>query len=106
MCGSRPEPEVVTKSIGTGLPGFSACNFSTSAFTRSISFWFIGPRFDPDDELASYAAADGLPRKYPGDENGWPSKRDPMIVPSALLINCPFAWSGKITCARPVTTSG
>jgi len=39
--------------LGTGLPGFSAWAVATSAFTRSISVWFVGPRFDPEELLAS-----------------------------------------------------
>ena len=54
MCGSSPEPLVVTKSAGIGEPGFSALNFSTSAEIRSISLGFVGPRFDPPNEAASY----------------------------------------------------
>src|ERR1035437_10292889 len=35
---SRPEAEAVTRSMGTGVPGFSACAVVTSPFTRSTSF--------------------------------------------------------------------
>ena len=38
MSGSSPEAEVVTISIGTGLPGFSACAVAASVLTRSMSF--------------------------------------------------------------------
>ena len=57
MCGSSPEAEAVTRSIGTGAPGFSARRRSTSAFTRSTSFLLVGPRFAPDEAPASYPAA-------------------------------------------------
>ena len=53
MSGSRPEAEVVTRSTGTGLPGFSACKVATSCFTRSMSFWLVGPRFEPPELAAS-----------------------------------------------------
>ena len=41
--------------------GLSARSLDTSAATRSISFLFVGPRFDPDEAPASYPApaADG-----------------------------------------------
>ncbi len=34
MSGSRPEPEVVTMSMGTGLPGFCAASLSMSPWMR------------------------------------------------------------------------
>jgi hypothetical protein len=51
-CGSRPEPEVVTRSIGIGASGFSARNASASASMRSISAGLVGPRFEPEDAAA------------------------------------------------------
>src|SRR6266436_6514057 len=54
ISGSRPEPEVVTKSMGIGALGFSACNFCTSPFTRSSNALLVGPRFEPLLEVASY----------------------------------------------------
>ena len=52
MSGSRPLPEVVTRSIGTAPEGFSAFSLSTSPLTRSISALLVGPRFEPP-ELAA-----------------------------------------------------
>ncbi len=39
--------------MGPVYAGFSARNFCTSAFTRSASFWLVGPRFDPLDAAPS-----------------------------------------------------
>ena len=78
MCGSRPLPEVVTRSIGTGADGFSSLSFSTSPLTRSISALLVGPRFEPpssrhcrarrrswSESFGSGAiVADGRPWKY------------------------------------------
>src|ERR1700675_494039 len=105
MCGSRPDPDAVTRSAGTGAPGFSACSAFTLAATRSSSALFVGPKFDPPEAIGSYPAgpaADGRERKYPGDVNGCPIKLEPTILPFAW-INSPFACRGKITCASPVT---
>ena len=51
MSGSSPEALVVTASAGTGLAGLPP-SAATDALTRSISFWEVGPRFEPD-ELAA-----------------------------------------------------
>ncbi len=53
--GSRPLADVVTRSSGTGsgASGFSLRRRSTSAVTRSRSFFDVGPRFEPDDAVAS-----------------------------------------------------
>ena len=64
MCGSRPLPEAVTRSTGTGavLPGSAARSASTRSCTASISAGFVGPRFEPDEAPALYgtgAVADG-----------------------------------------------
>ena len=61
ISGSNPDPEVVTMSAGTGVPGFSCCSFATSCFTRSTSCLFVGPKFDPPDDVGSYPfpAAEG-----------------------------------------------
>jgi hypothetical protein len=55
MCGSRPLPDAVIASGGIGpvCRRFSRGTARTAAFTRSISFWLVGPRFDPDDAAAS-----------------------------------------------------
>ena len=54
MSGSRPLPEVVTRSIGTVAAGFSFFSLSTSALTRSISALLVGPRFEPPEPAALY----------------------------------------------------
>ena len=94
MCGSRPDADEVTKSIGTGVPGFSFCADSAAALTASTSFLLVGPRFVPPELVASYPvpAADGRERKYPGDENACPMMRDPMTFPFCS-ISWPFALS-------------
>jgi hypothetical protein len=48
-----PEPLVVTRSAGIATPGFSIAKAATSDFTLSISFWLVGPRFEPPEETAS-----------------------------------------------------
>src|SRR5581483_10528760 len=53
MCGSRPDADEVTRSIGTCAVGFSARAASAAAFTASISFLFVGPRFVPPEFAAS-----------------------------------------------------
>ena len=65
MSGSSPDADEVTRSIGTGIPGFSFAAASTAAFTASTSFLFVGPRFVPAEFAASYPvpAADGRERK-------------------------------------------
>src|SRR5436190_2130931 len=107
MCGSRPEPELVTRSIGTAAVGFSFRAAATFAATASISFLFVGPRFDPLELAASYPApaADGRPWKYAGDEKGWPMSRDPIGRPSRTMI-CPLAFSGNHAWASAVIASG
>src|ERR1700694_2013331 len=56
ISGSRPLPDVVTRSIGTGAEGFSAFNLSTSSLTRSLSALLVGPRLDPPELAALYGA--------------------------------------------------
>src|SRR5579864_2659430 len=107
MCGSSPEPEVVTRSTGTGLPGFSDCRVVTSVFTRSTSFWLVGPKLLPEELSAAYPllpAAEGLGWKYAGPLNGWARIREPTTTPF-LVINWPFALSGQRR-AKPVITRG
>jgi hypothetical protein len=52
MCGSRPEADVVTRSIGTGADGFAAVRTAASAAIRSISAALVGPRLEPDEAAA------------------------------------------------------
>ena len=74
MSGSRPLPEVVTRSTGIGCvrSGDPLCNSSTDETTRSFSTGFVGPTFEPEERLELYAGevAEGLPQKYFSDENG------------------------------------
>src|SRR6185295_17832870 len=53
-CGSRPLPEAVTSSAGTGpgASGFSFWSRSTSALMRSRSFRDVGPRLEPEEAVA------------------------------------------------------
>src|ERR1700723_1946979 len=100
MCGSSPDPEVVTKSAGIGVPGFSASACSTSVFTRVISAEFVGPRFEapPLEASGSYPAgpaADGRGGKIPGEVNGCPIGLEPTGTPPALIIS-PLACRGNI----------
>ena len=53
MSGSRPLPEVVTRSTGTWAPLTSVRMASAEAFTRSTSALEVGPRFDPLEAAAS-----------------------------------------------------
>jgi hypothetical protein len=98
MCGSRPDADDVTKSTGTGVPGFSFCAVSAAALTASTSFLLVGPRFVPPELVASYPvpAADGRERKYPADENACPMMRDASGIafciaakPSSLKLPLP-----------------
>ena len=75
----------MTRSIGTGTPGFSIRAAAVLARTAFTSAALVGPRFVPPDAEASYPAgpaADGRERKYPGEENGWPMMREPTRRPS------------------------
>ena len=47
--GASPLPEVVTRSTGTGLEGFSSFSFSTSSLTRSFNALLVGPRLEPPE---------------------------------------------------------
>ena len=53
MCGSSPDADVVTRSIGTGAFGFSLRAASTLALTASISFLLVGPSWLPAELAAS-----------------------------------------------------
>ncbi len=53
MSGSRPEPEVVTISMGTGLPGFSFCQLVDIALNALTSLAFDCARFEPPEDVAS-----------------------------------------------------
>ena len=56
MSGSRPLADVVTMSTGTApalRPGSALTAAATPALTRSISVWFVGPRLEAADAMAS-----------------------------------------------------
>ena len=55
--GSRPDPEAVAPSAGTGPATPAAASRSTSALTRAARLAEVGPRFDPVDALALYGAS-------------------------------------------------
>src|SRR5207244_12792061 len=110
MCGSRPLPDAVTRSTGTGavFSGTAARRASTRAWTAFTRSGLVGLRFEPADEPALYGngvVADGRPQKYLGSSNGWPISDEPTTLPS-FTMRLPFAWRGKTTFAMPVTTSG
>lgn len=65
MCGSTPDADVVTRSIGTGASGFSWRAVSTFAATASTNLLFVGPSWLPAEFAASYGVpvADGRDRK-------------------------------------------
>src|ERR1700693_2638012 len=110
MCGSRPLPDAVTKSTGTGavFPGSAARRASTRPWTVLTRSGFVGLRLEPDEEPALSAkglVADGRLQKYFGASKGWPISADPTTFPS-LMIRLPCACDGKIAWAMPVTSSG
>src|ERR1035441_7218475 len=119
ISGSRPLPDVVTRSIGTGTCGFSAFNLSTSSLTRSFSALLVGPRLDPPELAALYGAdtvlvasagsgadvAEGRPWKYLSSLNSCPIRVDPTTLPS-LSIRLPCSCFGNSTPAIAVMASG
>src|SRR5579871_2676122 len=104
MSGSRPLAEVVTRSDGIGVLGFSFARASASPFTRSASALDVGPRFEPDELSAAYGVgtvfvgsfgsgsvvAEGRPWKYFSDVKFWPISAEPITLPS-FTIRLPFA---------------
>src|SRR5215467_15691259 len=70
MSGSRPEPEDVTRSTGTGPAGTgrfsflnSACNAAMRCCTSCLSVALVGPRFEAVELSAAYGSGvpvDGL----------------------------------------------
>ena len=52
ICGSRPEPEVVTASAGTGVAMPVAVRRLIAAWTRSFSFADVVPRLEPEEAAA------------------------------------------------------
>src|SRR6185295_9449668 len=99
MCGSRPLPDAVTRSTGTGmvLPGSAARKAAIRSLTAVSSAGLIGPWFEPLEAAPLYGAgpvADGRLQKYFGPENGWPISVEPTAVPFRT-IRLPFAWVGN-----------
>src|SRR5439155_26078950 len=75
--GSRPLPDAVTRSTGTGavFPGSASRSALMRSFTASVSAGLSGPWFEPDDAIALYGrgeVAEGRLQKYLGSSNGWP----------------------------------
>src|SRR5688572_15731046 len=109
MWGSRPLPDAVTRSTGTGavLPGSAARSAATRALTASCSAGFEGPRFEPDEAPPLYAGdvAEGRPQKYFGASNGCPMSLDPR-GPLGASMRPPLACRGNAARATPVTSSG
>src|ERR1700686_2454612 len=110
MCGSRPLPEAVTRSTGTGsvLAGSARCSAARCMLTASIWAGLVGPRFEPVDETpleGCGVVADGRDQKYFGLSNGCPSSADPTRR-SPCRINEPSAARAQHNVAMPVTTNG
>src|SRR5438045_6408118 len=65
ISGSSPEPEVVTRSTGTGPGGAFGFSF-LSAVTRCCTLWIrallVGPRFEAEELSASWG--DGVPLRF------------------------------------------
>src|SRR5579871_1363291 len=97
ISGSSPEPEVVTRSTGTGPDGTgrfsflnSACNAATRCCTSCLSVALVGPRFEAIELSAAYGSgvpvdglmvADGRPWKYCGCVQYCPISSEPMACP-------------------------
>ena len=64
MCGSRPLPDVVTRSIGTAADGFSFLSASTLPWIRSESALLVGPRLEPMEFDALYGASTVLVESF------------------------------------------
>ena len=99
MCGSRPLPEAVTRSTGTGavLPGSAARSASMRPLTASVSAGFSGPWFEPLEALALLGigpVADGRPQTYFGSLKFCPISDEPTGLPSRR-IRLPAACSGN-----------
>src|SRR5262249_4584768 len=110
-CGSSPEPEAVSSSAGMApsAAGFARDNASASFATRSRSFLEVGPKLDPDDEVASKPlspAADGRGWKYSGRANAWAKSSEPTMRPPSAFSKLPLDALAKRT--RPIaeTTNG
>src|SRR5262245_30829187 len=94
MCGSRPLPVVVTRSIGTCAEGFSAFSLSISPLTRSMSALLVGPRLEPPQN--GLEAHERVENEEPadveeqhGDRIGEPILLAPLID-TASAVEHPF----------------
>ena len=120
MCGSRPEPLVVTRSTGTGAAGFSAFSAVEVAPSRArpAPRW-SGRGWSPTSWRRCRAPAPSSwhrpgrrpwwPRAGRGSSaslvKAWPIRPEPTTVPSRS-IRLPAAWRGKSAPAMPVMASG
>src|ERR1700722_7414395 len=112
MSGSRPLPDDVTRSTGTGslVSGSAAVSASMRPLTSSVSAEFVGPRFDAAEAPALYgsallfgsAVAERRPQKYFGSSNDCPMSREPTVLPF-WTMRLPLAWDGNAAWAMPVT---
>src|SRR5258705_6712533 len=110
MSGSRPLPDAVTRSTGTGalLSGSASRSALMRSFTASASAGLRGPWFEPDEAMPLYGCgdvADGRLQKYFGSSNGWPISSEPTVLPAAVL-RLPLAARGNASWAMPVTRYG
>ena len=92
MCGSRPLPEVVTRSTGTDAFGFSDRSWSVAAVTRSINGLLVGPRFDPPEawHRSRRCRRRGPRMEVPGPGELLADHLEPITLPSRT-IRLPFA---------------
>jgi hypothetical protein len=117
ICGSSPDPEVVTASIGTSTfepRPFSLRYAATRCETSDSSVGFDGPRFDPPLAMASYPcapAADGRGWKYwtsgrpLASVKFCPMSEEPTTLPLTVTSD-PLARDDMNASEIPVTASG
>src|ERR1035437_8104284 len=107
MSGSRPEADASTRSTGIGALPLAFRSASTRAVIAVISACDVDDRFEPPESVGSYPvpAADGGREKYSGWSKVWPIRLEPIVCPSAAIIE-PLAWLGNMACAAAVTTTG
>src|SRR5438132_12920868 len=93
MSGSSPDPELVTRSTGTGPGGALGFSFFNSA-TRCCTVWtsvlLVGPRFEAVEFSALYGCAllpssdrvaEGRPWKYLAEVQYCPIRSEPTSLP-------------------------
>src|SRR6187455_2840574 len=110
ISGSRPLPDAVTRSIGTGalLSGSAERRASTRPLTASTRAGLDGPWLDPPDAVALFGpgeVADGRLQKCFGSLKLCPISSEPTALPSRSTM-LPPAWNGIATLATPLTSSG